>query len=119
MKTVKQQAEVLFKALDFADKVVILPIMYMLAESIKNKEVIEITVTTDNTFFIEPEQANKAFKVLSDLGCRTSLGESYEDVIEFCNSQKKTIYYANSNNWNSIKNKYTTYYSIWCNCRYI
>lgn len=89
MKTVKQQAEVLFHELDFSDKVVLLPIMDMLAESVKNNEDVEITVLANNTFFIEPEQANKTLKVLSDLGCRTSLGESYEDIIKSCNSQKE------------------------------
>lgn len=85
MKTVKQQAEVLFHELDFSDKVVLLPIMNMLAESVKNNEDIEITVIVNNTSFIEPEQASKTLKVLSGLGCRTSLGESYEDIIKSCN----------------------------------
>lgn len=82
MKTVKQQAEVLFKALDFSDKVVMLPIMNLLASSITaNAKMVEIDATID--------QAKKIFKVLSDLGCRTSLGESYEDIITSCNSQKE------------------------------
>lgn len=35
MKTVKQQAEVLFQSLDFADKVMMLPIMDVLVSPIK------------------------------------------------------------------------------------
>lgn len=63
--------------------------MYYVAKINKIFQPTIVESFTDNTFFIEPEQANKAFKVLSDLGCRTLLGESYEDVIEFCNSQKE------------------------------
>lgn len=33
------------------------------------------------------------FKILSDLGCRTSLGESYEDIVKSNNSQE---------NWHTI-----------------
>lgn len=88
MKTVKQQTEVLFKILEFSEKVVMIPIMDRLAESVKNKEDIEITVT-DDTHYIEPEQAKKMFKVLSDLSCRTSLGESYEDVIKQINDDEE------------------------------
>ena len=85
MKTVKQQTEVLFKALDFSDKVVMLPIIDRLAESVKTEDCINL----DNAEYISSEQANKIFKVLSNLGCRTSLGESYEDIIGSCNSQKE------------------------------
>lgn len=85
MKTVKQQAEVLFHGLDFSDKVVMLPIMDRLAESVKT----ENCIVLDNTEYISSEQANKIFKIFSDLGCRTSLGESYEDIIKSCNSQKE------------------------------
>lgn len=38
--------------------------------------------------YITPEQAKKIFKLLSDLSCRTSLGESYEDIIKSDNSQE-------------------------------
>lgn len=89
MKTVKQQAEVLFQSLDFADKVVMLPIMEMLAESIKENENIEITITVGNTWHLEPKYARKALKVLSDLGCRTPLDENYEDIIKSNNSQNE------------------------------
>lgn len=90
MKTVKQQAEVSFKLLDFADKVVMLPIMNMLAESIKNQKNITIIVQeTDISTYLTPEETNKTLKVLSDLGCRTSLGESYEDIVKSDNSQQK------------------------------
>lgn len=89
MKTIKQQAEVSFKLLDFADKVVMLPIMNMLADSVKNSENIEITIIPDNTWYMEPEYAEKALKVLSNLGCRTSLGENYEDIVKSNNSQEE------------------------------
>lgn len=88
MKTVKQQAEISFKLLDFSDKVMLLPIMNMLAESVKENESIEITITVGNTWHLEPKYTKKALKVLSDLGCRTPLGESYEDIIKSDNSQK-------------------------------
>lgn len=87
MKTIKQQAEVSFKLLDFADKIVMLPIMDALADSIKEGVYLNLNndyVSED----IEQEQAKKILKILSDLGCRTSLGESYEDIVKSDNSQE-------------------------------
>lgn len=81
MKTVKQPAEIAFNALDFADKVVMLPIMDAVAQTTKDKEDVQIC--------LDLESAKRIFKVLSDIGCRTSQGESYEDVIKSCNSQKE------------------------------
>ena len=65
-----------------------LPIMDRLAKFVKNNEDIEMSVTYD-AHCIESEQANKILKVLSDLGCRTSLGESYEDIVKSRDSQEK------------------------------
>ena len=104
MKTVKQQTEVSFKLLDFTDKVMLLPIMNMLAESVKENESIEITITAGNTWYLEPKYARKALKVLSDLGCRTPLGESYEDIIKSDNSQEKEEpYILHLLNWGNSK----------------
>lgn len=90
MKTVKQTAEVLFQSLDFTDKVVMLPIIGKLAESVKNNADLHISIDNDDyPIFISLEIAKKIFKILSDLGCRTSLGESYEDIIKSNNSQEK------------------------------
>lgn len=86
MKIVKQQAEVLFKLLDFTDKVVMLLIMDALVSPIKRDICLNIK-NEDINEYIDQEQAKKIFKVLSDLGCRTSLGESYEDIIKSLNSQ--------------------------------
>lgn len=94
MKTVKQQTEVSFQALDFTDKVVMLPLMNLFAASIRANIKVNATIDMDENMvnaYIAPEQAKKIFKVLSDLGCRTSLGESYEDIIKSDNSQRKTI----------------------------
>lgn len=94
MKTVKQQAEVSFQSLDFTDKVVMLPLMNLFAASIRANMKVNATIDMDENMvnaYITPEQTKKIFKVLSDLGCRTSLGENYEDVIKSDNSQRKTI----------------------------
>lgn len=94
MKTVKQPAEVLFKALDFADKVVMLPLMNMFAAAIRANMKVDIMITEDMpNEYITPEQTKKIFKLLSDLGCRTSLGESYEDIIKSDNSQENTPHF--------------------------
>lgn len=90
MKTVKQQAEVSFKLLDFADKVVMLPIIGKLAESVKNNADLHISIDNDDyPIFISLEIAKKIFKILSDLGCRTASGESYEDIVKSDNSQEE------------------------------
>lgn len=81
MKTIKQPTEIVFNALDFADKVVMLPIMDAVAQTTKDKEDVQIC--------LDLESAERIFKVLSDIGCRTSQGESYEDVIKSCNSQEE------------------------------
>ena len=94
MKTVKQQAEVSFKLLDFTDKVVMLPLMDLFATLIRTNIKVDATIDMDKDVineYITPEQAKKIFKLLSDLSCRTSLGESYEDIIKSDNSQRKTI----------------------------
>ena len=90
MKTVKQQAEVSFKLLDFADKVMMLPIIGKLAESVKNNADLHISIDNDDyPIFISLEIAKKIFKILSDLGCRTASGESYEDIVKSDNSQEE------------------------------
>lgn len=81
MKTVKQSAEIAFNALDFTDKVVMLPIMDAIAQTTKDKEDVQIC--------LDLESAERICKVLSNLGCRTSQGESYEDIIKSYNSQKE------------------------------
>ena len=91
MKTIKQQTEVSFKLLDFADKVVMLPLMNMFAAAIRANMKIDIMITEDmSNEYITPEQTKKIFKLLSDLGCRTSLGENYEDIIKSDDSQENT-----------------------------
>ena len=90
MKTVKQQAEVSFKLLDFADKVVMLPIMDKLALSIMTEEDLSIKTETDNfPITVSAGKSERILKVLSDLGCRTSRGESYEDIVKSRDSQKE------------------------------
>lgn len=94
MKTVKQQTEVSFKLLDFADKVVMLPIINAIANTLATQdERCEITIHSCGRIGIENrikyESLKKIFKVFSDLGCRTSLGESYEDIVKSDNSQEK------------------------------
>lgn len=88
MKTLKQQIEISFKLLNFTDKVIMLPIMDALASSIKRKIFLRICNKAINED-IDQKQAKKIFKVLSDLGCRTSLGENYEDIIKSLNSQEE------------------------------
>lgn len=110
MKTVKQQAEILFKALDFSDKVVMLPLMNMFAAAIRANMKVDIMITEDMpNEYITPEQTKKIFKVLSDLGCRTSLGESYEDIVKSNNSQNEKqkccilqLFNVNQNNLKAI-----------------
>lgn len=92
MKTVKQPAEVLFKSLDFADKVVMLPIIDRFANAIRTNcdiSIMELNSHDNRTTEITIDNAKKMFKILSDLGCRTSLGESYEDIVKSNNSQKE------------------------------
>lgn len=91
MKTIKQQAEVSFQALDFTDKVVMLPLMNMFAASIRANMKVDVMITENMpNEYITSEQTKKIFKVLSDLGCRTSLGENYEDIVKSNNSQENT-----------------------------
>ena len=92
MKTVKQPAEVLFKSLDFADKVVMLPIIDRFANAIRTNcdiSIMELNSHDNRTTEITIDNAKKMFKILSDLGCRTSLGESYEDIVKSNNPQEK------------------------------
>lgn len=104
MKTVKQPTEVLFKSLDFADKIVMLPIIDRFANAIRTNcdiSIMELNshddcipiYTKNRTTKITIDNAKKMFKILSDLDCRTSLGESYEDIIKSDNSQE---------NWHTI-----------------
>lgn len=91
MKTVKQQAEVSFKLLDFADKVVMLPLMDKLSHALSSTGDLELRTDNACDVLIERQHVERIFKVLNDLGCRTSLGESYEDVIKSLDLREKTI----------------------------
>lgn len=99
MKTVKQQAEVSFKLLDFADKVVLLPIMDMLRQSVKHNTDIHIYIENrDFKIIMSADRTKKALKVLSDLGCRTMFGESYEDIVKSLNSQEEMLHIIHIDN---------------------
>lgn len=91
MKTIKQNVELNFSTLEFEEKIVLLPFMCKLAESVKNNVNLNINIDADdNPLFVIPEVSEKALKILSDLGCRTALGESYEDIIKLRNKIKQT-----------------------------
>lgn len=81
MKTIKQTTEIPYHYLEFSEKVVMLPIMDAVAQTIKDKE--------DAQICLDLESAEKICRILSNLGCRTSQGESYKDIIESDNSQEK------------------------------
>lgn len=81
MKTVKQTMEIPYHCMEFSEKVVMLPIMDAVAQTTKDKEDVQIC--------LDLESAKRIFKVLSEIGYRTSQGESYEDVIKSCNSQEE------------------------------
>ena len=77
MKVTKVPAEINAYTLSFSDKVVFIALIEALAQC-----VIYETNFRINDECISLEHAKKIFKTLSDLGCRTGLGESYEDIIE-------------------------------------
>lgn len=81
MKTIKQTTEIPYHYLEFSEKVVMLPIMDAVAQTIKDKE--------DAQICLDLESAEKICRILSNLGCRTSQGESYEDIIKSDNSQEE------------------------------
>ena len=81
MKTVKQAAEIPYYCMEFSEKIVMLPIMDTVAQTMKDKE--------DAQICLDLESANKVCQILSKMGCRTSQGESYEDIVKSCNSQKE------------------------------
>lgn len=81
MKTIKQTTEIPYHYLEFSEKVVMLPIMDAVAQIIKDKE--------DAQICLDLESAEKICRILSNLGCRTSQDESYEDIIKSDNSQEE------------------------------
>ena len=81
MKTIKHTIEIPYHCLEFSEKVVMLPIIDAVAQTIKDKENVQIC--------LDLESAEKICRILSNLGCRTSQGESYEDIIKSNNSQKE------------------------------
>ena len=81
MKTIKQATEIPYRCLEFSEKIVMLPIMDTVAQTIKDKENAQIC--------LDLESAEKICRILSNLGCRTSQGESYEDIIKSNNSQEE------------------------------
>lgn len=81
MKTVKQTTEIPYYCMEFSEKVVMLPIMDAVAQTMKDKE--------DAQICLDLESAKTVCKILSNLGCCTSQGESYEDIIESDNSQRE------------------------------
>lgn len=81
MKTIKHTMEIPYHHLEFSEKVVMLPIMDAVAQTIKDKE--------DAQICLDLESAEKICRILSNLGCRTSQDESYEDIIRSDNSQEE------------------------------
>lgn len=81
MKTVKQTTEIPYCCMEFSEKVVMLPIMDAVAQTMKDKEDVQIC--------LDLKSAKTVCKILSNLGCRTSQGESYEDIIRSDNSQRE------------------------------
>lgn len=77
MKVTKIPAERNTYSLDFSDKVVFIALMEELASSVICDRECQINQAT-----IPPIHAEKMLKILSDIGCRTGLGETYEDIIE-------------------------------------
>ena len=81
MKTIKHTIEIPHHCLEFSEKVVMLPIMDAVAQTIKDKKDVQICLNL--------ESAEKICRIFSNLGCRTSQGESYEDIITSNNSQEE------------------------------
>lgn len=75
MKDIKTTVETNAHILSFSDKIVLVPLMDALTMTIK-----ENTPLTINSIEMQQKIAEKMMQVLSDLGCRNSLGESYQDV---------------------------------------
>lgn len=82
MKVTKTPTEVNAYTLSFSDKVLFISLMDQLAVSFINDRSCKI-----NDKIILTIQVEKMLKTLSIIGCRTSLGESYEDI---------AVYKANS-----------------------
>lgn len=81
MKTIEQTTEIPYHRLEFSEKVVMLPIMDTVVQAIKDKEDVQIC--------LDLEIAKKVCRILSNLDCRTSQGESYKDIIKSDNSQEE------------------------------
>lgn len=76
MKVTKIPAEINAYTLSFSDKVLFIETMDALAGAILCKDGIYV-----GNNHIEAEKTERMFKVLSDIGCRTSLGEDYADIM--------------------------------------
>lgn len=77
MKVTKVPAEINAYTLSFSDKVTFIPLIEALAQCVVSETNFRI-----NDECISLTHAKKIFKTLSDIGCRTGLGETYEDIIE-------------------------------------
>lgn len=75
MRDIKTTVEVNAHILSFSDKIVLVPLMDALTFSIENK--VPLTI---NNVEMPQENAEKMMQILSDVGCRNSLGESYHDI---------------------------------------
>lgn len=76
MKVTKIPAELNAYTLSFSDKVLFIETMDALASAVLCKDGLYV-----GNSHIEAEKTERMFKVLSDIGCRTSLGEDYADII--------------------------------------
>lgn len=77
MKVTKVPSEINAYTLSFSDKVVFIALMEALTQCVISETNFRI-----NDEYISLIHAKKIFKILSDLGCRTGLGETYEDIIK-------------------------------------
>lgn len=76
MKDIRTTIEVNAHILNFSDKVVMISLMDALTVSIKENN----TLTISN-IELPREMTEKMMQVLSNIGCRNSLGESYSDIM--------------------------------------
>lgn len=76
MKVTKIPAERNAYSLDFSDKVVFITLMEELASCVICEEPCQI-----NNAHIPPIHAERMLKILSDIGCRTGLGEDYNNIM--------------------------------------
>lgn len=86
MKKIKQNIEVNANILEFKEKLALLPLVEILAASIRTDKAVKLNVEDTLTISIQPEVSETIYKILKEI-----IDEDLEDITGYINNPKSIL----------------------------